>query len=213
MIVGIFGNALTVVALLKCPKVRNVAAAFIIRYIVVSVRMSFCFFTQCANRLAIQLEWNVCWFSNNVFYCLFIQFMFIFSLLFFRFDIVVYVLPIACSVRLCCRLMLFVSSRAHGRTASSYAVWCHSCNTVMLASHYYASPWSQSIGNCQFSILHFILSFGLAPLHCYAVWRRRVIWFTSLFFSIFLCCSNSLFKRINLSLLFILPRSISSAMM
>ncbi|EDV91786.1 G-protein coupled receptor moody [Drosophila grimshawi] len=30
MIVGIFGNFLTVVALLKCPKVRNVAAAFII---------------------------------------------------------------------------------------------------------------------------------------------------------------------------------------
>lgn len=33
MIVGIFGNALTVIALLKCPKVRNVAAAFIIRYV------------------------------------------------------------------------------------------------------------------------------------------------------------------------------------
>jgi len=31
MIVGICGNLLTVVALLKCPKVRNVAAAFIIR--------------------------------------------------------------------------------------------------------------------------------------------------------------------------------------
>lgn len=31
MIVGICGNALTVAALLKCPKVRNVAAAFIIR--------------------------------------------------------------------------------------------------------------------------------------------------------------------------------------
>ncbi|XP_055388803.1 uncharacterized protein LOC129617723 [Condylostylus longicornis] len=30
MIVGIFGNILTTVALLKCPKVRNVAAAFII---------------------------------------------------------------------------------------------------------------------------------------------------------------------------------------
>ncbi|KAH8294446.1 hypothetical protein KR018_005694, partial [Drosophila ironensis] len=30
MVVGIFGNLLTVVALLKCPKVRNVAAAFII---------------------------------------------------------------------------------------------------------------------------------------------------------------------------------------
>lgn len=31
MLVGLFGNLLTVVALLKCPKVRNVAAAFIIR--------------------------------------------------------------------------------------------------------------------------------------------------------------------------------------
>lgn len=31
MIVGICGNSLTVIALLKCPKVRNVAAAFIIR--------------------------------------------------------------------------------------------------------------------------------------------------------------------------------------
>lgn len=31
MIVGIGGNLLTIVALLKCPKVRNVAAAFIIR--------------------------------------------------------------------------------------------------------------------------------------------------------------------------------------
>lgn len=31
MIVGIFGNLLTIVALIKCPKVRNVAAAFIIR--------------------------------------------------------------------------------------------------------------------------------------------------------------------------------------
>lgn len=31
MVVGLFGNLLTVVALLKCPKVRNVAAAFIIR--------------------------------------------------------------------------------------------------------------------------------------------------------------------------------------
>lgn len=30
MIVGIFGNLLTILALLKCPKVRNVAAAFII---------------------------------------------------------------------------------------------------------------------------------------------------------------------------------------
>ncbi|XP_069359945.1 G-protein coupled receptor moody isoform X3 [Maniola hyperantus] len=30
MVVGLFGNLLTVVALLKCPKVRNVAAAFII---------------------------------------------------------------------------------------------------------------------------------------------------------------------------------------
>ncbi|OWR48841.1 G-protein coupled receptor moody, partial [Danaus plexippus plexippus] len=30
MIIGLFGNLLTVVALLKCPKVRNVAAAFII---------------------------------------------------------------------------------------------------------------------------------------------------------------------------------------
>lgn len=30
MIVGICGNSLTVLALLKCPKVRNVAAAFII---------------------------------------------------------------------------------------------------------------------------------------------------------------------------------------
>ncbi|XP_063385334.1 G-protein coupled receptor moody-like isoform X1 [Cydia fagiglandana] len=30
MLVGLFGNLLTVVALLKCPKVRNVAAAFII---------------------------------------------------------------------------------------------------------------------------------------------------------------------------------------
>lgn len=33
MIVGICGNLLTIIALLKCPKVRNVAAAFIIRYI------------------------------------------------------------------------------------------------------------------------------------------------------------------------------------
>ena len=31
MIVGIIGNLLTIVALLKCPRVRNVAAAFIIR--------------------------------------------------------------------------------------------------------------------------------------------------------------------------------------
>ncbi|VVC91838.1 unnamed protein product [Leptidea sinapis] len=31
MMIGLFGNLLTVVALLKCPKVRNVAAAFIIR--------------------------------------------------------------------------------------------------------------------------------------------------------------------------------------
>lgn len=31
MIVGIFGNFLTVAALIKCPKVRNVAAAFIMR--------------------------------------------------------------------------------------------------------------------------------------------------------------------------------------
>lgn len=31
--VGIFGNLLTIVALLKCPKVRNVAAAFIIRWV------------------------------------------------------------------------------------------------------------------------------------------------------------------------------------
>ncbi|KAJ2951658.1 hypothetical protein O0L34_g13816 [Tuta absoluta] len=30
MLIGLFGNLLTVVALLKCPKVRNVAAAFII---------------------------------------------------------------------------------------------------------------------------------------------------------------------------------------
>lgn len=30
MVVGLFGNMLTIVALLKCPKVRNVAAAFII---------------------------------------------------------------------------------------------------------------------------------------------------------------------------------------
>ncbi|XP_049875136.1 G-protein coupled receptor moody isoform X2 [Pectinophora gossypiella] len=30
MVIGLFGNLLTVVALLKCPKVRNVAAAFII---------------------------------------------------------------------------------------------------------------------------------------------------------------------------------------
>ncbi|XP_055912322.1 G-protein coupled receptor moody [Eupeodes corollae] len=30
MLVGIFGNLLTIIALLKCPKVRNVAAAFII---------------------------------------------------------------------------------------------------------------------------------------------------------------------------------------
>ncbi|GBP41817.1 G-protein coupled receptor moody [Eumeta japonica] len=30
MIIGLFGNLLTIVALLKCPKVRNVAAAFII---------------------------------------------------------------------------------------------------------------------------------------------------------------------------------------
>ena len=31
MIIGIFGNLLTIFALVKCPKVRNVAAAFIIR--------------------------------------------------------------------------------------------------------------------------------------------------------------------------------------
>lgn len=31
MIVGVLGNLLTIVALLRCPKVRNVAAAFIIR--------------------------------------------------------------------------------------------------------------------------------------------------------------------------------------
>lgn len=33
MIVGIFGNLLTIVALIRCPKVRNVAADFIIRLI------------------------------------------------------------------------------------------------------------------------------------------------------------------------------------
>lgn len=31
--VGIFGNLLTILALVKCPKVRNVAAAFIIRWV------------------------------------------------------------------------------------------------------------------------------------------------------------------------------------
>lgn len=32
MIVGLIGNLLTIIALCKYPKVRNVAAAFIIRY-------------------------------------------------------------------------------------------------------------------------------------------------------------------------------------
>lgn len=32
MVVGVVGNLLTIVALCKYPKVRNVAAAFIIRY-------------------------------------------------------------------------------------------------------------------------------------------------------------------------------------
>jgi len=31
MVVGILGNLLTIVALIRCPRVRNVAAAFIIR--------------------------------------------------------------------------------------------------------------------------------------------------------------------------------------
>lgn len=31
MTIGLFGNLLTIVALIKCPKVRNVAADFIIR--------------------------------------------------------------------------------------------------------------------------------------------------------------------------------------
>ena len=31
MVVGIVGNLLTIVALIRCPRVRNVAAAFIIR--------------------------------------------------------------------------------------------------------------------------------------------------------------------------------------
>lgn len=33
MVVGIVGNSLTVIALLRCPRVRNVAAAFIIRFV------------------------------------------------------------------------------------------------------------------------------------------------------------------------------------
>ena len=33
MIVGLFGNALTIIALVKCPRIRNIAAAFIIRYV------------------------------------------------------------------------------------------------------------------------------------------------------------------------------------
>jgi len=32
IIVGLIGNALTILALLKCQRVRNIAAAFIIRY-------------------------------------------------------------------------------------------------------------------------------------------------------------------------------------
>jgi len=32
MIIGLAGNLLTIIALCKYPKVRNVAAAFIIRY-------------------------------------------------------------------------------------------------------------------------------------------------------------------------------------
>lgn len=33
MILGVAGNLLTIVALLRCPRVRNVAAAFIVRYV------------------------------------------------------------------------------------------------------------------------------------------------------------------------------------
>lgn len=32
MVAGILGNLLTIIALLRCPRIRNVAAAFIIRY-------------------------------------------------------------------------------------------------------------------------------------------------------------------------------------
>ncbi|GFG30561.1 hypothetical protein Cfor_10844, partial [Coptotermes formosanus] len=39
MVVGILGNLLTIVALIRCPRVRNVAAAFIIRF-----AMFCCFF-------------------------------------------------------------------------------------------------------------------------------------------------------------------------
>lgn len=40
MITGIVGNLLTIVALLKCPKVRNVAAAFIIRLVPILFNIS-----------------------------------------------------------------------------------------------------------------------------------------------------------------------------
>lgn len=41
MIVGICGNLLTIVALVKCPKVRNVAAAFIIRFVCVGSELTY----------------------------------------------------------------------------------------------------------------------------------------------------------------------------
>ena len=49
MVVGILGNLLTIVALIRCPRVRNVAAAFIIRYVM------FCCFLSVNSRLCVLL--------------------------------------------------------------------------------------------------------------------------------------------------------------
>lgn len=69
MIIGLFGNLLTVVALLKCPKVRNVAAAFIISLCIAD-------FLFCAVVLpfAISGFWNQTW-SHGRPLCLLVPFL------------------------------------------------------------------------------------------------------------------------------------------
>lgn len=53
MIVGIFGNLLTIIALIKCPKVRNVAAAFIIRWVREIINYSFNYWITTDDILAV----------------------------------------------------------------------------------------------------------------------------------------------------------------
>nr|XP_037873175.1 G-protein coupled receptor moody isoform X1 [Bombyx mori] len=69
MLIGLFGNLLTVVALLKCPKVRNVAAAFIISLCIAD-------FLFCAMVLpfAISGFWTRTW-SHGVALCKLVPFL------------------------------------------------------------------------------------------------------------------------------------------